>query len=156
MNTAERLHDPLEQINTQQAQGMETAAFLGALDDLFDEFTGLGPDRRPDHEIMKMVSGISDQASEYYSAERTETLSLFSLMSQRLGEMACSHDHFRQALKDHAGIDFGDENHKSHDHALKSKKHDHNSDDEDDDDKRKKKKKKQSGFSWWASKPAKP
>lgn len=154
--TAEQqLQNPFEQISPIEEQGMEAAAFLGALDDLFDEFSGSSPDRRPDTEIMQMVNGIHDQASQYYSPESARALSLFDQVSQRLGEMACNHDHFKQTLEEHTGLSFGDkEDHKDHSHEHDSK---HKNDDEEIDPKtgKKKKKKKSNGFSWWSTKKAK-
>lgn len=149
MNPAEqKLHNPLKQFNQSEEYGIEAAAFLGALDDLFDEFSGSSPDRRPDAEIMQMVGGIRNQASEYYSPERAATLSLVDQISQRLGEMACNHDHFKQALEEHTGLSFEEAGvHAGHSHDKDSKHKDHKEDDEDEiDPKTGKKKKKRSWF----------
>ncbi len=126
----EHIIDPFEQIHPAEELSMEVAGFLGTLDDLFEEFKGAAPDRRKDEEIMQMVRGVHDQASEYYSVENIQILSLFDQVSLRLGEMACNHDHFRQSLEEHGGLSYGGiDDHSDHNHI-------------DDDDKKKKKKKK--------------
>ena len=108
------LDQPFYQLETIETAGMETSAFLGALDDLHASFLSTEPDRNTDQEIMRRINGVYDQASQYSSAEMSTALSLFQQVSERLGEMACGDDHFRNALEEHTGLSF--DNHDDHGH----------------------------------------
>lgn len=89
----------------------DVMAFLGAIDDLVDEYNATcdqRPDRRGDDEIMQMVSGIYDQASNYYSEDMVMAVSMLDMVTQRMMEHACRHDHLSSALEQRGLLDVPD------------------------------------------------
>jgi hypothetical protein len=107
----------------------DVMAFLGAIDDLVDEYNATcdeRPDRSGDDEIMQMVSGVYDQASNYYSEDLATAVSMLDMVTQRMMEHACRHSHLSDALERNDLLPKED--------SLIEKPHDHNRDTDDEDE----------------------
>lgn len=105
----------------------DVMAFLGAIDDLVDEYNATydeRPDRRGDDEIMRMVSGVYDQASVYYSAELTAAVSMLDMVTKRMMEHACQHSQLNEMLEQNGLLPVED------DMATKTQDYEQDEDDE--------------------------